>query len=67
MIGSGQLAAYLLLLLRGTVVTLQLSLGALAIGSLAGFLLAAMRSSRFRPLRLTFLVRVEALRHRASR
>jgi His/Glu/Gln/Arg/opine family amino acid ABC transporter permease subunit len=62
MIGSGHLAAYLLLLLRGAVVTLQLSLGALAIGSLAGALLGAMRSARFRPLRLASLVYVEAMR-----
>jgi His/Glu/Gln/Arg/opine family amino acid ABC transporter permease subunit len=62
MIGSGHLAAYLLLLLRGAVVTLQLSLGALAIGSLAGALLGAMRGARFRPLRLASLVYVEAMR-----
>jgi His/Glu/Gln/Arg/opine family amino acid ABC transporter permease subunit len=62
MIGSGHLVAYLLLLLSGVVVTLELSLGALAIGSLVGVLLGAMRSTRFRPLRLASLVYVEALR-----
>jgi His/Glu/Gln/Arg/opine family amino acid ABC transporter permease subunit len=61
MIGSGHLVAYLLLL-RGAVVTLQLSLGALAIGSLAGILLGAMRSTRFRPLRLASLIYIEVLR-----
>ncbi|HTZ35544.1 MAG TPA: amino acid ABC transporter permease [Stellaceae bacterium] len=62
MIGSGHFAAYLLLLLRGVVVTLELSLGALVIGSVVGILLGAMRSSRRRPLRLAALVYIEALR-----
>jgi His/Glu/Gln/Arg/opine family amino acid ABC transporter permease subunit len=62
MIGSGHLANYLLLLLSGAWVTLKLSIGALVLGSAAGIVLGAMRSSRRRPLRLIALVYIEGLR-----
>ncbi len=48
MIASGHFGSYLLLLLEGAGVTLELSLGALILGSIGGVVLGAMRSSRRR-------------------
>jgi polar amino acid transport system permease protein len=62
MIASGHLAAYLLLLLKGAVVTLQLSLGALLFGSLGGVVLGAMRGATLRPLRAVALLYIETVR-----
>jgi His/Glu/Gln/Arg/opine family amino acid ABC transporter permease subunit len=62
MIASGHLLNYLLLLLKGLGITLELSLGALLFGSLGGVLLGAMRGARWRPVRAAAFVYVEALR-----
>jgi polar amino acid transport system permease protein len=62
MIGTGHLGAYLLLLLKGAGITLQLCLGALLLGSVIGVLLGAMRSSGWAPLRAIALVYIEAIR-----
>ena len=62
MIASGHLGSYLLLLLSGAGVTLELSLGALVLGSLGGLVLGAMRSSRLRLLKVIALLYTEALR-----
>lgn len=62
MIASGHFAAYVVLLLKGLFITLQLSLGALVIGSALGVVLGAMRSAKFRPLRWIATVYIEAVR-----
>jgi polar amino acid transport system permease protein len=62
MIGTGHLGAYLLLLLKGAGITLQLCLGALLLGSVVGVLLGAMRSSGWALLRAIALVYIEAIR-----
>lgn len=62
MIASGHFAAYLLLLLKGIGITLQLSLGALAIGSAGGILLGALRSAKFPPLRWIATLYIETVR-----
>jgi len=62
MIASGHLANYLLLLLRGAGVTLELSLGALVLGTIGGIVLGAMRMSRLRLLKAIAFLYIEALR-----
>src|SRR5438270_543705 len=62
MIASGHLGAYVLLLLKGAVITLELSLGALVFGSLAGVVLGAMRGARLRPLKAVALLYIEIVR-----
>ena len=56
MLASGHLSNYLLLLLKGLAITLELSLGSLVLGSLGGILLGAMRSSVWRALKAIALV-----------
>jgi hypothetical protein len=56
MLASGHLANYLLLLLKGLAITLELSLGSLVLGSLGGIVLGAMRSSRWRALKAMALI-----------
>jgi ABC-type amino acid transport system permease subunit len=53
---SGHLANYLLLLLKGLAITLELSLGSLVLGSLGGIVLGAMRSSHWRALKAMVLI-----------
>lgn len=62
MIASGHLLKYLLLLVQGLGVTLELSLGALLFGSLGGVVLGAMRGSKWRPIRAVAFLYVEAVR-----
>ena len=62
MIASGHLIAYLLLLLKGAVITLELSLGALVFGSLGGVVLGAMRGAHLRPLKAVALLYIEVVR-----
>jgi His/Glu/Gln/Arg/opine family amino acid ABC transporter permease subunit len=62
MIASGHLVNYLLLLLKGLAITLELSLGALVLGSLGGIVLGAMRNSAWRALKLVALVYIETVR-----
>jgi polar amino acid transport system permease protein len=62
MLASGHLANYLLLLLKGLVITLELSLGSLVLGSLGGILLGAMRSSGWRALKAIALIYIETVR-----
>src|SRR3984957_8424657 len=62
MLASGHLANYLLLLLKGAAITLELSLGSLVLGSLGGIVFGAMRSSGWRALKAIALVYTEAVR-----
>ena len=62
MIASGHLVAYLLLLLKGAVITLELSLGALVFGSLGGVVLGAMRGAHLRLLKAVALLYIEVVR-----
>jgi len=62
MLASGHLANYLLLLLKGLAITLELSLGALLLGSLGGIVLGAMRSSGWRALKAISPVYIEVVR-----
>jgi His/Glu/Gln/Arg/opine family amino acid ABC transporter permease subunit len=62
MLASGHLANYLLLLLKGLAITLELSLGSLVLGSLGGILFGAMRSSSTRALYAIALVYIETVR-----
>jgi His/Glu/Gln/Arg/opine family amino acid ABC transporter permease subunit len=62
MIASGHLGSYLLLLLKGAGVTLELSLGALVLGSIGGVVLGAMRGSRRRPVKAVATLYIEGLR-----
>src|ERR1700732_1552243 len=62
MLASGHLTNYLLLLLKGLPITLELSLGSLVLGSLGGIVLGAMRSSGWRALKATALIYIEAVR-----
>src|SRR5580704_1729460 len=62
MLASGHLANYLLLLLKGASITLELSLGSLVLGSLGGIVFGAMRSSGWRALKAIALVYIEAVR-----
>jgi His/Glu/Gln/Arg/opine family amino acid ABC transporter permease subunit len=62
MLASGHLANYLLLLLKGLAITLELSLGSLVLGSLGGIVFGAMRSSGWRVLKAVALVYIEAVR-----
>jgi His/Glu/Gln/Arg/opine family amino acid ABC transporter permease subunit len=62
MLSSGHLVNYLLLLLRGLAITLELSLGSLVLGSLGGVVLGAMRSSTWRVLKVIALVYIETVR-----
>ena len=52
MIASGHFLNYVILLLKGLGITLELSLGALLFGSLGGIVLGAMRGARWRTVRL---------------
>jgi ABC-type amino acid transport system permease subunit len=51
LLASGHLTNYLLLLLGGLAITVQLSLGSLVLGSLGGIVLGAMRNSGWRALK----------------
>jgi His/Glu/Gln/Arg/opine family amino acid ABC transporter permease subunit len=62
MLASGHLVNYLLLLLKGAAITLELSLGSLVMGSLGGVLFGAMRSSSWRVLKAIALVYIEMVR-----
>lgn len=62
MIASGHFGSYLLLLLRGAGVTLELSLGALVLGSIGGIVLGAMRGSRLRLVKAGATIYIEGLR-----
>lgn len=62
MIASGHFLNYVILLLRGLGITLELSLGALVFGSLGGVLLGAMRGARWRALRALAFLYVETMR-----
>src|ERR1700724_1378993 len=62
MLASGHLANYLLLLLKGLAITLELSLGSLVLGSLGGIVFRAMRSSSTRALNAIALVYIEIVR-----
>ena len=62
MLASGHLTNYLLLLLKGLAITLELSLGSLVLGSLGGIVLGAMRSSGWRALRVIALAYIETVR-----
>jgi polar amino acid transport system permease protein len=62
MLSGGHLFHYLLLLLRGLGITLELSLGSLVLGSLGGVVLGAMRSSAWRLPRGMALAYIEAVR-----
>ena len=62
MIGTGHFAAYLYLLVKGAVVTLELSLGALILGTAGGVLLGLLRTARAWPLRALPLGYIEIVR-----
>src|SRR3984957_16501665 len=62
MLASGHLANYLLLLLKGLAITLELSLGSLVLGSLGGIVLGAMRSWSWRGFQVAPLVYIETVR-----
>jgi polar amino acid transport system permease protein len=62
MISSGHFLGYLVLLLRGAAVTLELSLGGLIIGSLGGLVLGLMRRSHFGGLKAVAALYIEGLR-----
>jgi|SRR5579863_533682 len=62
MISSGHFLGYLVLLLKGALVTLELSLIGLAIGSAVGVVLGLMRRSRFGPLKVMALLYIESIR-----
>ena len=62
MLASGHLANYLLLLLKGLAITLELSLGSLVLGSLGGIAFGAMRSSSTRALNAIAFVYIEIVR-----
>jgi His/Glu/Gln/Arg/opine family amino acid ABC transporter permease subunit len=62
LLASGHLTNYLLLLLKGLAITLQLSLGSLVLGSLAGIVLGAMRNSGWRALKAMAVIYIEAVR-----
>jgi polar amino acid transport system permease protein len=61
-IASGHLGHYLLLLLKGVAITLELSLGSLLLGSLGGLVIGAMRGSRRRLVKWVALLYIEAIR-----
>jgi polar amino acid transport system permease protein len=62
MLTGGHFVNYLLLLLRGLLITLELSLGALVLGSLGGIVLGAMRCSSWRILKTIALGYIEVIR-----
>ena len=62
MLASGHLANYLLLLLKGMAITLELSFGSLVLGSLGGIVFGAMRSSSTRALKAIAFVYIEVVR-----
>ena len=62
MLASGHLANYLLLLLKGVAITLELSFGSLVLGSLGGIVFGAMRSSSTRALKAIAFVYIEVVR-----
>lgn len=62
MISSGHFLGYLVLLLKGALVTLELSLAGLLIGSTVGVVLGLMRRSRFGTLSAVALLYIETLR-----
>jgi len=62
MIGTGHLTAYLYLLVKGALVTLELSFGALILGTAGGVLLGLLRTARTRPLRALPLAYIEIVR-----
>ncbi|HEX3954775.1 MAG TPA: amino acid ABC transporter permease [Stellaceae bacterium] len=62
MIGSGHLFAYLLLLVKGAGITLELCFAALIFGSLGGVVVGAMRTTKSAPLRVIGLLYVEIVR-----
>jgi len=62
LLASGHLTNYLLLLLKGLAITLQLSLGSLVLGSLGGIVLGAMCNSGWRALKAMAVIYIEAVR-----
>lgn len=62
MIASGHIASYLLLLLKGAIVTLELSLGALALGTAGGIILGLLRAAKSRALHILPLAYIEIVR-----
>ncbi len=62
MIGTGHFSAYLTLLLEGAAITLELSLGALILGTAGGVMLGLLRTTRIRALHALPLAYVEIVR-----
>jgi His/Glu/Gln/Arg/opine family amino acid ABC transporter permease subunit len=62
LLASGHLTNYLLLLLKGLAITLQLSLGSLVLGRLGGIVLGAMCNSGWRALKAMAVIYIEAVR-----
>jgi His/Glu/Gln/Arg/opine family amino acid ABC transporter permease subunit len=62
MIGTGHFVSYFLLLLKGVLVTLELSLGALILGTAGGLVLGLLRTARLRVVRALPLAYIEIVR-----
>jgi polar amino acid transport system permease protein len=62
MFGTGHALGYLQLLLQGALVTVELSFGALLLGSLGGVVLGILRGARHPAARYSALVAIEAIR-----
>lgn len=62
MIGSGHFGAYFYLLFKGALVTLELSFGALILGTAGGVLLGLLRTARARAVRAVPLGYIEIIR-----
>ena len=62
MIASGHLGGYLLLLLKGAFVTLELSFASLIFGTIGGVLLGVLRTARAAPMRALPLFYIEIVR-----
>lgn len=62
MIASGHFGGYLLLLLKGAMITLELSFSALILGTIGGVLLGVIRTARAAPVRGLPLIYIEAVR-----
>lgn len=62
MIASGHIGGYLLLLLKGALITLELSFSALILGTIGGVLLGVMRTAHAAPVRGLPLTYIEIVR-----
>lgn len=62
MIASGHFGGYLLLLLKGALITLELSFSALILGTIGGVLLGVMRTGSAAPVRTLPLAYIEIVR-----